>query len=63
MLTSHVYIIVLFATQFSDAFIAMAKLELRRPIPLQPRSIFGVQQCLLTQRNKPIDFDRWIAPR
>ena len=43
MLTSHVYIIVLFATQFSDAFIAIAKLELRRLIPRQTCSIFGIE--------------------
>jgi hypothetical protein len=43
MLTGHTRIIVLFFKQLSGEFTAMGNLELRRLIPRQTCSIFGVQ--------------------
>jgi len=43
MLTGHTRIIVLFTAQLSGAFTAMGKLELRRLIPGQACSIFGIE--------------------
>ena len=48
MLSGHAHIIVLFVTQLSSAFTTMGKLELRRLIPGQSCSVFGIEQCLFT---------------
>jgi hypothetical protein len=43
LLTRHTRIIVLFANQLSGLFTTIGKLELRRLIPRQASSVFGIE--------------------